>query len=58
MLGETYKRTKICVTNSIWLTYRWKEIYVLLYCFCFVLFWISGQFPNKSRRVLIFGGAI
>ena len=49
---RTYKRRKICVTNSIWLAYGWEEIYVLLYCLCFVLSCISGQFPTKSPRGL------
>ena len=29
---------------------------MLLYSFCFVLFWIWGQFPSTSPRGLIFGG--
>ena len=32
------------------------KIYVLLYSFCFVLFWIWGQFPSPGG--LVFGGAI
>ena len=34
------------------------KIYVLLYSFCFVLFWIWGQFPSTSPGRLVFGGAI
>ena len=31
---------------------------VLLYSFCFVLFWIWGQFPSTSPRGLVFEGVI
>ena len=34
------------------------KICVLLYSFCFVLFWIWGQFPSTSPWGLVFGGAI
>ena len=34
------------------------KICVLLYSFCFVLFWIWGQFPSTSPRGHVFGGAI
>ena len=28
----------ICVTKSIGLAYSWKEMYVVLHCFCLALF--------------------
>ena len=34
------------------------KICVLLYSFCFVLFWIWGQFPSTSPGAHVFGGAI
>ena len=34
------------------------KICVLLYSFCFILFWIWGQFPSTSPWGLVFGGAI
>ena len=33
------------------------KMYLLLYSFCFVLFWIRGQFSSISPWGLIFGGA-
>ena len=54
---RTFVRWKSCVTKSIGLAYGWRVIDVLLYCFCFVLFCIWGQFPSISPRGLIFGGA-
>ena len=50
--GGAYIGRKICVTKSIVLTYSRKEIYVLLRCFCFVLFCFWGQFPSISLRGL------
>ena len=46
IFGGAYVRTEICVSKSIGLAYSWKEIY----CFCFVLLRIRGQFPSKSLR--------
>ena len=34
------------------------KICVLLYSFCFVLFWLWGQFPSTSPGGHVFGGAI
>ena len=44
IFGGAYVRREICVSKSIGLAYRWKEIYR----FCFVLFCILGQFPSTS----------
>ena len=35
-----HRQMEISVTKSIGLAYGWKEIFMLLYCFCFVLFCI------------------
>ena len=40
IFGGAYIWRVKCVTKSIGLAYSWKEMYVVLHCFCFVLFCI------------------
>lgn len=47
-LGGAYTRKEICVTKWIGLAYGWREIYVSLYYFCFLLFCIWRQSPPES----------
>ena len=44
--GGAYVRKEICLSKSIAIAYRGKEIYH----FCFVLFSIRGQIPRTSLR--------
>ena len=44
--GGAYTQRKISITHLIGLAYSQKEVYVLLYCFHFVLCYICGQFPS------------
>ena len=44
--GGAYIRREICVSKSIALSYRWKDIYH----FCFVLLCIRGQLPSTSPQ--------
>ena len=46
IFGGAYVRKEICLSKSIAIAYRWKEIYH----FCFVLFCIRGQIPCTNLR--------
>ena len=52
IFGEKINAGKCALQIHIWLAYGWEQIYVLLYCLCFVLSCISGQFPSKNPRGL------
>ena len=54
LFSGAYIRSDVCVTKVIRLAYSWKEIYVLLYCFCFLRA-ISTYKPHGAiiRRVFL-----
>ena len=60
IFGGAYIGREISVTKSIGKHIRWKEIYVLLHCFLFLIFLIGVQLqvPSISPGRLTFGGTI